>query len=67
MAAPSSLRRLSLSPAPVAAQVFIAARTQPYPTKPIVMVVAYPTGGDTDALVRILGRPTPVMSIASAV
>lgn len=32
------------------------AQTQIYPHKPVTIVVAYPAGGDTDALARLLGE-----------
>jgi tripartite-type tricarboxylate transporter receptor subunit TctC len=34
----------------------VAARAQEYPTKPIKWVVAYPPGGTTDILARIMGQ-----------
>ena len=33
-----------------------AARSEDYPTKPVKWVVAYPPGGTTDILARIMGQ-----------
>ncbi len=38
-----------------AGAVSSTAWAEPYPHKPITLVVAYPAGGDTDALARLLG------------
>ena len=35
------------------------AMAQTWPTKPITIVVAYPAGGDTDAVARLLGEKLP--------
>ena len=34
----------------------LAAQAQDYPTKPVKWVVAYPPGGTTDILARIMGQ-----------
>jgi tripartite-type tricarboxylate transporter receptor subunit TctC len=49
---------IRLAAALVAGTTFIAcgAGAQTYPTKPITIVVAYPAGGDTDAVARLFGE-----------
>jgi tripartite-type tricarboxylate transporter receptor subunit TctC len=51
-------RRQALATALSAAAIGIAGpvHAQPYPAKPITLVVAYPAGGDTDALARLFGE-----------
>ena len=51
-------RRQVLALALSAAAAFAAAPAlaQSYPSKPITLVVAYPAGGDTDALARLFGE-----------
>lgn len=51
-------RRATLALGLVMATALLAgpARAQAYPHKPVTIVVAYPAGGDTDALARLLGE-----------
>lgn len=56
---PNSIRRsLALSALAAAACVAVPAGAQPaaYPSKPVTIVVAYPAGGDSDALARLIGE-----------
>ena len=41
-----------------AAQMSGSALAQAYPAKPITIVVAYPAGGDTDAMARLVRERT---------
>ncbi len=47
---------LALALSAVAACAAAPALAQGYPSKPITLVVAYPAGGDTDALARLFGE-----------
>lgn len=49
-------RTLALGAAMALALLAGPAQAQTYPHKPVTIVVAYPAGGDTDALARLLGE-----------
>ena len=49
-------RRHALAALSFAAALPAAAWAQAYPSKPITLVVAYPAGGDTDALARVFAE-----------
>jgi tripartite-type tricarboxylate transporter receptor subunit TctC len=52
----SNLLRLSVLAVAALGLVCSAARAQDYPTKPVKWVVAYPPGGTTDILARLIGQ-----------
>ena len=64
----TSRRQIFLAVALLATTVAGSAMAQAYPSKPITIVVAYPAGGDTDAMARLyadklsqrLGQPVLV-------
>ncbi|KQX86721.1 Bug family tripartite tricarboxylate transporter substrate binding protein [Variovorax sp. Root473] len=55
--APTRRKALSVAFSMAVAAAFSAptAQAQSYPSKPITIVVAYPAGGDTDVLARVIG------------
>jgi len=67
-----SLAAASLAVASVCSSA--AAQAPAYPSKPITIVVAYPAGGDTDAMARLyaeklstrLGQPVVIENIGGA-
>jgi tripartite-type tricarboxylate transporter receptor subunit TctC len=51
------MRRLSLAVAFATLAALSAVSAQPYPSRPITMIVPFPAGGATDTLARILAEP----------
>jgi tripartite-type tricarboxylate transporter receptor subunit TctC len=43
--------------AAIPAAQFAAAQTEPYPSRPVRLIVAFPPGGSVDAVARVLGPP----------